>query len=83
MMAAALNRECLRVASAAQGERNNTLNEAAFRLGALLATHSFDEQEVIERLADASTWAGLVPSEITATIRSGLATGKARMKGKV
>src|SRR5262245_49159690 len=51
---AALENECHMVASAAVGERNDTLNTAAFNLGQLIAAGILAEAEVRGRLTDAA-----------------------------
>lgn len=71
----ALDRECADVAAAPEGNRNHTLNRAAFNLGQLVAGGELGEHEVIDRLTSAAVSAGLFGSEINATISSGLRTG--------
>jgi hypothetical protein len=74
--AVALDKECARVADATEGHRNNTLNNAALALGKLIPGGYLDEADVVNALTDAATRAGLPPSEIAATICSGLNKGK-------
>jgi hypothetical protein len=74
---AALAAEADRVASAAPGGRNHTLNAAAFSLGQLVASGMLDENEVRARLTDAA--AGLAKDDgadsVAKTISSGLTAG--------
>jgi putative DNA primase/helicase len=63
------------VRNAPNGQRNATLNEAAFRLGMLVAGGQITEADVIEALTAAATAAGLGTGEILATVRSGLTSG--------
>jgi Bifunctional DNA primase/polymerase, N-terminal len=72
---AALEREAAAVASAPEGQRNHTLNRAAYNLGTLVGAGAFDEAVVATSLAHAAESAGLGPREIMTTIRSGLSTG--------
>jgi hypothetical protein len=72
---AALREETHRVASAAAGTRNDTLNVAAFNLGQLVAAHLLPAAAVITSLADAATHAGLPEAEASRTIRSGMTAG--------
>jgi hypothetical protein len=73
--AAALAGEVDRVASAVEGQRNDTLNRAAFRLGQLVAAELLPEHEVVRELTSAALIAGLDATETTRTIRSGLTAG--------
>ena len=76
---AALDAEAARVAGAPRGQRNHTLNRAAFSLGQLVAAGVLHEGEVRLRLRDAAIACGLVkddgPGAVTATLNSGLAAG--------
>ncbi len=72
---AALNGEVSRVLSAPQGERNNSLNKAAYYLGQLVGGGMLNQAEVTEALANAALQTGLDESETKATINSGLAAG--------
>lgn len=69
---AALDGELERVRTAQEGTRNHTLNTAAFNLGQLVAAGELDAATVTRELTLAATMIGLPPSEITATINSGL-----------
>lgn len=64
------------VEQAREGERNNTLNAGAFRLGRFVGGGYLDEHEVAEALEDAADTAGLGHQEAIATIQSGLDSGK-------
>jgi hypothetical protein len=72
---AALRDEATKVAAAANGERNHTLNVAAFRLGQLVTAGHLDEDEVRNELTTAGRTAGLGGRETERTIRSGLNGG--------
>lgn len=72
----ALDGEVEAVRSAPEGERNTTLNRAAFNLGTLIAAGGdIDVDEVIDALAEAAAEAGLDDAEIGATVTSGLESG--------
>jgi hypothetical protein len=77
--AAALDAECAKVASAPKGQRNHTLNAAAFSLGQLVGGGVLDEGEVKSRLHDAADACGLSKDDgresVKATINSGLSAG--------
>jgi hypothetical protein len=62
------------VAKAPEGQRNHTLNAAAYSLGRLIPKY-LDGQDTAQRLMRAALDAGLEDSEARATIRSGLAGG--------
>jgi Protein of unknown function (DUF3987)/Bifunctional DNA primase/polymerase, N-terminal len=68
------------VAQAQLGNRNTTLNKAAFTLGGILPTGCLDEIAIITQLEAASTVNGHVIDDgldaVRATIRSGLASGR-------
>jgi putative DNA primase/helicase len=72
---AALQAEASDVELACQGERNNTLNRAAFCAGTLIQSGGISVSEVEEVLTVAALKAGLHPSEIATTLSSGLAAG--------
>jgi hypothetical protein len=73
--AAALRGELDRVLDAPVGQRNHTLNTAAFALGQLVATGLIPEALAIDALNHAAHAAGLGHDEAEATIRSGLSAG--------
>ena len=72
---AALDRETTSVAKAPQGQRNQTLNKAAYRLGTLVGAGVLDQTTAQTTLAAAAQTAGLTPAEIITTINSGLNAG--------
>ena len=72
---AALRAETSRVAAAAPGTRNDTLNRAAFSLGQLVAAGLLPPVPVITGLISAAMHAGLPEEEATRTVRSGMAGG--------
>jgi hypothetical protein len=72
---AALREEATRVAAAAEGARNDTLNRAAFSLGQLVAARLLPPIPVITGLIDAAMQAGLSEEEAARTVRSGMAGG--------
>lgn len=72
---AALDREAENVRRAVEGERQVTLNRAAFNLGQLVATGALDRVTVENVLWTAATSCGLPEGEIDATIRHGLDDG--------
>jgi hypothetical protein len=72
---AALQYEAAAVALAHDGERNNALNIAAFKLGTLLHYHSISRSDVESALTHAAKRAGLSDREIAITIKSGLDAG--------
>lgn len=74
--AAALDTATGRVARAAVGARNDTLNRAAFALGRLVGAGLLDEASVVRELTTAARYCGLGRSETTGTIRSGLSAGR-------
>jgi hypothetical protein len=71
---AALESESETVRNAGKGERNNTLNVAALKLGSLVP-HLLSETEVRDALLEAARAAGLGEHESKATISSGLKAG--------
>ncbi|GID64372.1 DNA primase [Actinoplanes cyaneus] len=72
---AVLESETERVARAAVGCRNNTLNRAAFALGRFVGAGLLDAGTVRRELEWAARCAGLGQAEIRGTIRSGLRAG--------
>ena len=61
-----------RMESSAQGERNDTLNKAAYSLGELVRAGVIRKHDVYNILEPAAVRAGLGKSEATGTIASGL-----------
>jgi hypothetical protein len=78
---AALNAEVERVATAANGSRNHTLNRATFSLAQLVAGGALTEATVREHLEAAAHTCGLDATEITATIDSGFRGGLQHPRG--
>lgn len=70
---AAFDAELARVRTAPKGERNNTLNEVAFKLGALYAGGEISD--VREDLAIVALYAGLSEGEARKTVESGWRAG--------
>ncbi|MDL2226531.1 DUF3987 domain-containing protein [Deltaproteobacteria bacterium OttesenSCG-928-M10] len=89
----ALDEECRRIASAAHGERNDTLNRAAFAIFQLIAGGVIDpgigEQRLRsagqafgeQRLRSAGQACGLTPNEIDATLMSAAKRGLESPRG--
>lgn len=73
---AALRGEVERVEHSRDGERNNNLNTAAFKLGQLVASGEIAEAEAVAALTAAAARIGLEEREAAATIRSGITAGK-------
>jgi hypothetical protein len=76
--AAALTNEEEEVRSAPQGDRNHTLNIAAFSLGQLVGAGALDRKTVHDHLLAAALACGLPRREAEATIKSGLDAGVAQ-----
>lgn len=74
---AALRRAIERVASAPEGQRNNTLNAETFGLARFLAEGALSPYEVAEGMAHAALASGLPPLEAQRTIASALDAGAA------
>jgi hypothetical protein len=75
---AALRAEAIRVATAPEGTRNDTLNRAAFSLGQLVAGGCLPDDAVTTTLADAARESGLPEREAARTIHSGMTAGARR-----
>lgn len=73
---AALDGELERVRSATSGERNHTLNHAAFRVGQLVAGAMLTADEAGDALLDAALSIGLTDTEARKTILSGFRASK-------
>jgi DNA-binding transcriptional ArsR family regulator len=73
-----LEQEVSRVASAPEGNRNNTLNVAAYTLGGVVAAGMLEHSVVLHKLLRAAIASGLDHGEAEATIASGLGAGLAR-----
>ncbi|MDX2073588.1 MAG: phage/plasmid primase, P4 family [Alphaproteobacteria bacterium] len=72
----ALESELVKLRAAAEGSRNDALNLSAFRLGQLIS-RGLDESTAIARLTAVAQSIGLDDAEITATIQSGIESGRA------
>ena len=66
---------------AQEGQRNVTLNRAAFKLGTLVGAGVLDEVVVCQALTEAGQTVGLDAGEVVASIRSGLTAGLAHPRG--
>ena len=73
---AALRNESCVVASAGEGQGNEILNRASYKLGTLVGAGVLDAGVVDASLTDAAAVAGLNPRESAATIRSGRADSR-------
>lgn len=71
----ALVAECDKLAGTPEGQRNDQLNESAFNLGQLVGAGALGEEDTRAALRHAALSAGLRPSEVDATISSGLGAG--------
>jgi hypothetical protein len=79
---AALREETTRVAAAHPGNRNDTLNRAAFNLGQLVAANLLPADTVMTALANAAERCGLPGNEAHRTIRSGMVSGIRRPRSQ-
>ena len=77
----ALGQELARVLSASSGERNATLNSAAFKLGQIVGGGGLSEEAVVAELQNAGLQSGLEVIEVLPTIMSGLRAGMAQPRG--
>lgn len=67
--------ECEEVAATPEGDRNNRLNIAAFKLGTLVGAGALDRSTAEHALVAAASQAGLGGKESSKTIRSGIDAG--------
>lgn len=74
----ALEAECGRVVLAPEGERNDTLNRAAFSLGQLIAGGALDADQAATALLIAAARCGLEETEARRTVASGFRAGSAQ-----
>ena len=74
--AGAMRNELGRLADAAEGTRNATLNSVAYRLGRLVGAGVIDREWVEDALLFQGVRIGLGEAECVATIRSGLNAGE-------
>lgn len=72
----ALQGELDRLAQAPIGQRNNTLNRVAFRLGQIIAGGQLDEAEIEHLLVGRALDIGLGEREAVATVHSGISAGE-------
>jgi len=72
---AALAKAAEEVADACEGQRNDTLNTAAFSIGQLVGAGALDRTETEETLLQAAVSCGLPEPEARSTIASGLDAG--------
>ncbi|MHA0044388.1 phage/plasmid primase, P4 family [Deinococcus sp. PEB2-63] len=68
---------CADLLGAPEGQRNYTLNATAYRVGRLIGAGVLEEAEAVAELRQVAERVGLEPGEITTTLSSGLAAGKA------
>jgi hypothetical protein len=71
----ALENECVRIATAVDGTRNETLNTSAFSIGQLVAGGEIHHDLAWSRMIDAAMDAGLSQAEAERTAGSGLDAG--------
>lgn len=74
---------CAKVRQAREGERNDTLNRAAFELGQIVAAGVLDRGVVEEELLSAAREAGLGIEEAKATICSGIEAGMKAPRSRI
>lgn len=79
----AIRSECEVIARAIEGERNTTLNRAAFKLGQLVAGGEIVAHDAIKSMLEAAEVCGLTPAEALATIRSGMNGGAKDPRGTI
>lgn len=72
---AAFDKELSRVYLASTGNRNETLNKAAYSLAGFLHLNYFSREHLEERLTEAALQCGLKSNEIRNTLRSGIDSG--------
>jgi len=73
---AGLAGEVERVLGAPEGERNHTLNRAAYAVGQLVAGGELEHGAAVDALADAAAQSGLADAEARKTIASGMGAGQ-------
>ncbi|MCK4592917.1 bifunctional DNA primase/polymerase [bacterium] len=72
----ALDEEVERVRCSLEGDRNESLNKAAFSIGQVLSSGYIKEDDAFDRLLEAARDVGLSQREAFSTIESGLRKGK-------
>lgn len=80
--ASALANELLNVRRSNEGNRNDTLNRAAFNLGQLVGGGELEQQTVIDGLREAAFSVGLSGGEVDRTIASGVGDGMAQPRDR-
>lgn len=80
---AALRAELDALAAVEPGGRNDALNSASFSVGQLIASGCLGYDHAVGELARVGTEIGLGPSEVEATIRSGIEAGGRHPRGVV
>lgn len=80
---AALTREAATVGGTTEGERNDTLNRAAFALGQLIHAGHLTTAHVRDTLTEAGQRCGLTLTETERTIASGLRAAEGKPRDKV
>ena len=75
---AALGRETTNILNSIKGNRNDTLNKAAFALGQFVGAGALEESEAREALETCAISCGLPEFETRATIQSGLKAGMSK-----
>jgi len=73
--AAVLRKEAERVLAAPNGERNDTLNTCALKVGRYVAGGEIDRGDAEQQMSAAGLRVGLEEREVRATVRSGLEAG--------
>lgn len=79
----ALKDEVRKIKVAPEGARNDTLNHASFALGQLIIADQLAQLTVEQELFSAATEVGLKPTEIQATITSGLSAGGMKPRTRI
>lgn len=72
----ALAGEVAKVKSASEGDRNSTLNKAAFSIAGYIKSGAIDERDVRRELERAGRQSGLSAEEVEKTVNSGIKEGK-------
>jgi P4 family phage/plasmid primase-like protien len=75
-----IERACQTVREAAEGNRNNELNKAAFLFGQWIGAGTLDEDTARSQLTDVARIAGLSDNEIRKTLASGITAGKNQLR---
>lgn len=78
----ALDHAVIRVSTAWEGTRNDTLNRASYYMGELSGGKRLDAGYAARRLLDAALRSGLPEQEARRTIRSGMTAGQTRPRAR-